>query len=723
MKFYLTFILILISVLPSLCQHSVARVWNEVLLKSIRGDFARPTVHARNLFHVSAAMYDAFAIYDELASTYYLGKQLNQSNCVVSNVKTPDDIQKAQETAICFAAYSLIIHRFDASPQRTLNLIRARQTLDSLGYDINFESIDYENDGAAALGNYIAKCYIEYGLQDGSNEQQAYNNTFYTPVNEPLDPSQPGNPDVVDPNRWQPLKLDEIIDQSGNLIDENITTALSPEWGNVWPFSFSATDKNIIVKNGNNYSVYLDPGPPPLFDGAENELYKEGFEMVCLWSAHLSSNDNVLWDISPASMGNVTEFPANLTEYASLYNIYDGGDFGTGHAINPITNQTYESNIVNRGDFTRVLAEFWADGPDSETPPGHWFTILNYVNDHPLHINKFEGEGDTLSSLEWDVLSYFILGSAMHDAAVSTWSIKGYYDYTRPVSAIRYLADLGQCTDESLPNYHANGINLYEGYIELVKEDDILVGSNLENLNKVKVKSWRGPEYIANPDFTTAGVGWILAENWWPYQRPSFVTPPFSGYVSGHSTFSAAAAEVLSLLTGSAYFPGGLGEFFIQKNEFLVFENGPSESFKLQWATYKDAANQSALSRIWGGIHPPADDIPGRKNGTIIGNKVFELAKKYYLGEIGFDSIPALEGMIIFPNPCTNFLKMNLPENFRNIPIQIEINTMDGKKIRQNSYNLSTNIVSNYVADLDKGIYFVVVSSDTEKVAHKFLKF
>jgi len=74
---------------------------------------------------------------------------------------------------------------------------------------------------------------------------------------------------------------------------------------------------------------------------------------------------------------------------------------------------------------------------------------------------------------------------------------------------------------------------------------------------------------------------------------------------SGHSTFSRAAAEVLTLLTGDAYFPGGLGEFTARKNEFLVFEEGPSVDITLQWATYRDASDQSSLSRIWGGIHPP----------------------------------------------------------------------------------------------------------------------
>ena len=78
--------------------------------------------------------------------------------------------------------------------------------------------------------------------------------------------------------------------------------------------------------------------------------------------------------------------------------------------------------MVKRGDYTRVLAEFWADGPDSETPPGHWFTILNYVNDNPLLNKNFEGQNEVLSDLEWDVKSYFTLGGAMHDAAIAAWS-------------------------------------------------------------------------------------------------------------------------------------------------------------------------------------------------------------------------------------------------------------------------------------------------------------
>ena len=83
---------------------------------------------------------------------------------------------------------------------------------------------------------------------------------------------------------------------------------------------------------------------------------------------------------------------------------------------------------------------------------------------------------------------------------------------------------------------------------------------------KIALHAWRGHDSITDPDTDTAGVGWILAENWWPYQRPTFVTPPFAGYVSGHSTYSRAAADVMTLLTGDEYFPGGMGEFYCPQN-------------------------------------------------------------------------------------------------------------------------------------------------------------
>lgn len=616
-------------------EGSVARQWNELLLESIRKDFARPTVHARNLFHTSLGMWDTWAVYNDTACTFLLGQTVDGFECPFDSIPTPDDVDAARNKALSYMAYRLLSHRFANSPNGSLLQMAYDAHMDSLGYDIGVVAQDYVNGDPAALGNYVAQCIINFGLQDGSNEQNGYANIRYEPINPPMIVDLPGNDVILDWNRWQPLSLNLFIDQSGNEIPGATPEFLSPEWGQVSPFALEETDKVTYNRDDFDYEVYHDPGTPPLIDttGAINSAdYVWGFMTALIWSSHLDPTDGVMWDISPASIGNRDELPESIADYPDFYNQLDGGTTSLGHAINPATGQPYESNMVPRADYARVLAEFWADGPDSETPPGHWFSILNYVSDHEALEKKFMGEGPELDDLEWDVKSYFMLGGAMHDAAVSTWGIKGWYDYLRPISAIRAMASKGQSTDPGGASYHPAGVPLVPGYVEVIGEDDPLAGTNDEHVGEIKIKAWKGHNAINNVDVDEAGVDWILASTWEPYQRPSFVTPPFAGYISGHSTFSRAAAEVLTSLTGDEYFPGGMGTFIAEQDEFLVFEDGPSVDVELQWATYQDAADESGLSRIWGGIHPPCDDIPGRKNGIIIGQDAFSKAVTYFNG-------------------------------------------------------------------------------------------
>ena len=610
---------------------SVARLWNEVLLEAIRNDFARPTVHARNLFHISAAMYDAWAVFDVTAGTFLLDKQVGGYSCPLDYVAYNRDFVAAREEAISFAAYRLITHRFALAPGFAAIQGDADALMLTLGYDATDTSTATRGGSAAAMGNYIASCYIGFGLQDGANETNDYANVSYSPVNPPVEPESPGNPDIVDLDRWQQISLTLFIDQAGNPVS-TIPEFLSPEWGQVEPFALSTNDLSVFQRGGFDYYVYHDPGLPPLSAGTLADEYKWGFALVSAWSAHLDPADGVMVDISPASLGNIQSLPTDIADYRNFYDFLNGGDASTGHTSNPVTGAPYAPQIVPRGDYTRVLAEFWADGPDSETPPGHWFVILNSVQDHPMFQRRMEGTGEELGPLEWDVKAYFALGGAMHDSAIAAWGIKGWYDYLRPLSAIRAMADRGQSSDPLLPSYSVDGLPLVPGLIELLAPGDPLAGANGENVDKIKLYAWRGPDFINNPQTDQAGVGWILAENWWPYQRPTFVTPPFAGYVSGHSTYSRAAAEVLTALTGDAFFPGGMSSFEIQANNFLVFEQGPSVDMTLQWATYRDASDQTSLSRLWGGIHPPADDIPGRIIGEQIGLDAFSFAREYFSG-------------------------------------------------------------------------------------------
>jgi hypothetical protein len=150
-----------------------------------------------------------------------------------------------------------------------------------------------------------------------------------------------------------------------------------------------------------------------------------------------------------------------------------------------------------------------------------------------------------------------------------------------------------------------------------------------DHVGEIAVRAWRGN--LGDPATHTGGVGWILAVDWVPYQRPTFVTPAFAGYVSGHSTFSRAAAEVLTNFTASSYFPGGLFEWKVPAGS-LSFESGPSQDVTLRWATYYDAADQAGMSRVYGGIHPTVDDFTGRRMGSQCGKDAWALAQRYYEG-------------------------------------------------------------------------------------------
>ena len=654
--FYFAFFTITCNVFS---QHSVARDWNEQILNGIRNDFARPTVHARNLFHSSILIYDAWAIFDDEADTVFLGKQFGGFTCDFNGIVIPPNVDAARHEIISYAVYRLMLHRFNNSPGSVDIQSSINSLMTDYGYDTNFTSINYSTNSYAALGNYMASKMIEFGLQDGSNEINEYQNQYYYPLNPALILDQENIYNDINPNHWQPLAFDIFIDQSGNEIPGETPDFLSPEWGQVTPFSLSDDDLTIYPIGGFDYYVYNDPGAPHIMQNSlENGIedpYKWNFALVGRWAAHLDPNDGVMIDISPASIGNIQSYPTTHEEYMSFYDFENGGDASIGHEINPYTNQPYEPQMVPRADYARVLAEYWADGPDSETPPGHWFTILNYVNDHDLLVKQFNGQGTVLSDLEWDVKSYLALGGAMHDSAVDTWGIKGYYDYIRPISSIRCMAGNGQSTDNTLPNYHPQGLPLIDGFIETIQSSGPLAGDMDENVGRMKIYTWKGHDFINNPETDVAGVGWILASNWWPYQRPSFVTPPFAGYVSGHSTFSRAAAEVLTRLTGNEFFPGGMGTFDVVENEFLVFEDGPSQSFTLQWATYRDASDQTSLSRIWGGIHPPIDDIPGRIIGEKVGIDAFNLAESYFYKDEDNDGFYSYQDCddtndLIYPN-------------------------------------------------------------------------
>jgi len=237
-------------------------------------------------------------------------------------------------------------------------------------------------------------------------------------------------------------------------------------------------------------------------------------------------------------------------------------------------------------DPQKIIAEYWADGPDTTMPAGHlWKIAADAAYSRDL------SPSETARLL-------FIVGNAVYDAGIASWRTKTSYDFIRPLQMI-------QC--------EARG------------EERV---------------AWRGPYQ---------GAGVMNISEWRPYQASHFVTPPFAAYTSGHSTFSAAASEALRLYFEDDAYVGPSCDVVLEgESLFEPYSEDypglsdhsntgphstgyvPAEDVVLCWETFTDASDQSGISRLYGGIHIKADDDSGQELGREIGRAVFEKANDLY---------------------------------------------------------------------------------------------
>ena len=214
----------------------------------------------------------------------------------------------------------------------------------------------------------------------------------------------------------------------------------------------------------------------------------------------------------------------------------------------------------------KLIVEYWADGPASELPPGHWGLFAQFVSQRDQH------------TIDDDVKMFFAMHNASFDAGIVAWHFKRQYDGVRPITAVRYLK---------------------RGHMVL---------------------AFGGP---GRPTELIPG------EKWMPYNPGNNLTPSFPGYVSGHSTFSSASAEVLKLFTGSDDF----GFSTVIPPDFGRVEPGiPAVPTVMAYATFREAAEQAGLSRLYGGIHFSDDNTVGQAVGALIGQRAWDKAQTYFNG-------------------------------------------------------------------------------------------
>lgn len=511
--------------MEQISQTKVAQ-WNEFFLASVVRANLSPTVTARTLQILHTAIYDAWAAFDPAA----VG--VHSRIDAPAALTTPQALTSAIEEAIGYAAFNAAQALLPAQGELL------REFMSGMGYDPDATASDPAS--ASGIGKAAAQAVLAYRASDFSNAANGYaDTTGYVPVNSgiPGAANAPGGEDF-DANSWQPLrvptgthvKLKIAPDPSFTLIAEPVATSdprsfriqspLTPQWGEVKAFALQAN------------SEFRPPAPPQLGDFG---VYMDGTGKVTTGDAAYREQ-----------VAQVLEMSANLT------------------------------------DREKAVAEFWADGPRSETPPGHWNQLAQDVAVRDGH------------TLEQDVNMFFALNNALFDASIATWEAKYAYDFIRPQSAIHHL-------------YH----------------DQI-------------VTAWLGPD---------KGTGEILGQYWNAYQQATFVTPPFPEFTSGHSAFSMAAATVLQHFTGSDVFYDGVGkgshdldkdgvpdfagQYILTKLAFEYYDGPPID---LTWETFTEAAYEAGISRLYGGIHFQDGNLFGRGVGLNAGESAWETSIKYIAG-------------------------------------------------------------------------------------------
>ena len=387
--------------------------------------------------------------------------------------------------------------------------------------------VSVDQASPAGVGQAMADALIEFRQQDGSNQLGLHPNSNGNAYSD-FTNYEPSNP--IGNSFNIELWTPELVPIDEGPANQNF---LTPHWGRVEAFSYDTIGE------------FRPDSPQPflLVDGT-----------VDLEAKTITTDDGT-FEIDKSLIGTI---------------------------INPefVSQAEYVVDLsANLTDEQKLIAEFWEDGGGTSFPPGTFMTFGQFVSARDNN------------SLDKDAQMFFALGNAVMDAGIATWEAKVFYDYVRPVRAIRELGELG------------------------------LIGEFDSNLGGYAIDAWvpdEGTQRILSTDFLT-------------YQTPgSDPSPPFAEYTSGHSAFSSSAARVLELFTGSSEFNASVT---FQPGESR-FEPGvtPVEEVTLSWSTFAEAADEAGESRLYGGIHFTEGDINGRTLGQQVGDAVFAQTQAFING-------------------------------------------------------------------------------------------
>src|SRR2546425_22073 len=482
-------VITVVTLVPALgCATSASATvvsdWNAAALAEVRLSKALrngPPIVARALAIAHTCMYDAWAAFADVAvgTTDSSGSRRRPAN-------ERTDENKAK--AISFAAYRCLRNLYpDGSlpPPLAQPSVRLNTMLLSLGYSLN-ETCNTDQDcrnsspeTPAGIGNIAAQAVIDARRHDGSN-QYADLTPAPCPVLTPW--PHPCAATAYGQTSANPTRTGAYSDYIAADYDPYVP--VNSLMGYCNPLVLVCERQDIVDPNQWQPLIFSN-GQACLDAGLGTEETCPGIQVFI--AAH--------WErVTPFALTSADQFDGILTipppDYAK-----NSGQYQT-----DVNNMIQSS--TNRGIGRKLIVEYWADGPSSELPPGHWGLFAQFVSQRDHH------------TIDQDAKMFFAMHNASFDAGIVAWHIKRKYNGVRPITAIRFVK---------------RGKNIH---------------------------AWGGP---GRP------IAQIPGEKWSPYNPGTNLTPSFPGYFSGHSVFSRSSATVLQLFTGSDDFgfstvlPAGFG--------------------------------------------------------------------------------------------------------------------------------------------------------------------
>lgn len=230
----------------------------------------------------------------------------------------------------------------------------------------------------------------------------------------------------------------------------------------------------------------------------------------------------------------------------------------------------------------KMLAEYWAGGPHTVTPPGMWMVFMDVV---------IRSNGICLVD---EIKNYAVVASGLYQSSITAWRLKRIFMQARPVQKLR--------------QYY---------YDEAISQ-----GWNSETLGQY----WLPYQELnfVTPSFPDNPSG---------HSTFSSTSAKLFCYLLGTDQINlknpVSNLEILRyfspVLTHMTDF--SINNVFIFPKTSQVLASDPTCGVSLGWSTWSDMAQSSGKSRIYGGIHVESSNQSGLFLGKSIGDKIWKLLK------------------------------------------------------------------------------------------------